>query len=284
MELLENQSSKSIKSKGTKARGIKLSPSDLKIADLCARDLWRGINFATGKKLIYDREQVSDERLMGYFAPKFVKLLNGSFLKVHYRSDEIKCFMKICRLNGQFNKGAGFTLGPGNVAIANQLPIYYAKWIKHNLMPSMPHLRSYGVEAIKIIGEEFAIQSRKAKAKIKYKIPFASRLLFFVAPDMMIFNFSTNLSKALRLSPIPIKAMPEFSEIMETALIKHWKELSEFEMPLANGIIADDLWQAARDNGWWQRRVLDLAMLIHFKLVVPRPFLRGFKFEVQRLT
>ena len=35
-------------------------------------------------------------------------------------------------------------------------------------------------------------------------------------------------------------------------------------------ILGDDVWTRAKKNGWWQRRVLDLALLLRFRVFVAR--------------
>ena len=41
------------------------------------------------------------------------------------------------------------------------------------------------------------------------------------------------------------------------------------------------LWKRADKNGWWKRRVLDLALLLHFRCMTARIELRR---EARRLT
>jgi hypothetical protein len=45
-------------------------------------------------------------------------------------------------------------------------------------------------------------------------------------------------------------------------------------MPLSHIELPDELWQTARNNGWWQRRVLDLALLTALCGKTPKAFIQ----------
>ena len=44
---------------------------------------------------------------------------------------------------------------------------------------------------------------------------------------------------------------------------RNWHLLANYEMPVSN-IVPDAVWQIARNGGWWQRRVYDLALKMYF--------------------
>jgi hypothetical protein len=37
-------------------------------------------------------------------------------------------------------------------------------------------------------------------------------------------------------------------------------------MPQSLGVLDDNIYEAVRNSDWWQRRVMDIALLLHFKV------------------
>lgn len=250
--------------------------AELDIADLCARDLWRGKDFTSGKT------QTSDEVLMGYFAPNFFKLRTGKRKKLGYLDDDIDALVKVGRIS-LFNNVANTSFPKGVLSIQNNLLPKYRLWKNHSAASVPAKMNSYGIDATKIISMDFVRYN--TRKPYKHRISLASRLLFYVAPDMMLFNYSSNLSKAMGYRGQPQSILPKFAGAMEDGLIRNWKLLSSYELPFSYSLkFNQDVWQLARDNGWWQRRVLDLALLIHFVKVVPRPFLTNLLATTARYT
>jgi hypothetical protein len=263
MDFLKEKTSASINSEGTKSSVITISSNDFKLADLCAKDLWRGINFANGKSL------TSDEELISYFAPKLFNFRDGKIKHLNFSSDSFTDFVNVCKVSPFANFKKNVSIKSGELYIVSCIMQFINKWYA---LPANSVWHNEGMNLT--IGLANSLVKNNPKGN-KYRIPMASRFLFFAVPDLMLFNYSTILGEKLGCDKTPVSAMPNYTAIMEDLLIYHWTQLSEFEMPLAIGFIDDDLWLKARDRGWWQRRVLDLALLIHFKLVVPRPFLQN---------
>ena len=45
-------------------------------------------------------------------------------------------------------------------------------------------------------------------------------------------------------------------------------------MPQSLGVLDDDIYSAVRNSDWWHRRVIDIALLLHFnvtKVATPLP-------------
>ena len=145
----------------------------------------------------------------------------------------------------------------------------YRGWHKNN------HIKRFSTkpaDAVTKLGEEFFMKYKKKKAGVH--IALASRILFFAVPNMMFFNYSNQIATALGFPTYkPVKIIHEYYKELEIGLNLNWQELVKFDMPLASEELSDDLWMTARNNGWWQRRIFDLALIIHLCNKKPKQFL-----------
>ena len=243
------------------------SNAELDIADLCARDLWRGKNFQTGKL------QTSDEELMGYFAQNFYKLRSNINKHICYDISAAKALTKVTKI-GMFNVGQQTNFKNGFTSIEINGINQKRLWSAHSsaITTNQVDLHSYGVAATKLVSRDFV--KNAAIYPNKYRTVLASRMLFFAVPDMMLFNFSTKLAKTMGFVGLPHDVLPHFARVMEECLRQNWIFLYSYEMPfVAITDLKEEVWQLARNGGWWQRRVLDLALLIRFCNASPRQFL-----------
>ena len=86
---------------------------------------------------------------------------------------------------------------------------------------------------------------------------------------MLLFNFSNELAEAMLFQKRPQAAIPFFMETLHTGLILN-NGLHSMELPPPN-IMGSVLYKKIQKTAWWQRRVLDLALLLHFGVVSARP-------------
>jgi hypothetical protein len=113
-----------------------------------------------------------------------------------------------------------------------------------------------------------------------HRISIACRFLFYAYPDFPVFNFSDALSDSLNLQKRPQAAIPYFNEILALGMITNRLLLAKTVMPQPTSMSLV-LWKRAEKNGWWKRRVLDLALLLHFRCMTARVELQR---EARRLT
>jgi hypothetical protein len=107
-----------------------------------------------------------------------------------------------------------------------------------------------------------------------YRVPLATRILFFALPTYPLANFSNGLAKSLNLQSRPEAAIHPFYQIFQDCLIINSKQLRKYEMPQSLEVLDDDIYLAVRNSDWWQRRVIDIALLLHFnvtKTATPLP-------------
>ena len=91
---------------------------------------------------------------------------------------------------------------------------------------------------------------------------------------MPIANFSTGLAKALHVQSRAEAAIHPFYQIFHDCLAINAKQLTKYQMPQSISILDDDIYAEAKNSDWWHRRVIDLALLLHFnvtKAVSPFP-------------
>ena len=122
--------------------------AELDEADLCARALWYGINFETGKSI------TSDEWLLNAFATPFYDIATTN--TYNGVSDvEVKKLVIACKLNATFRHTNAQHYLSGISVIASK--IY---WIYSNMLTGIWNLSSeeYGSYAVKVLSDALALR------------------------------------------------------------------------------------------------------------------------------
>ena len=99
-------------------------------------------------------------------------------------------------------------------------------------------------------------------APLCYQPAAASRLLNFGFPNLNFYNYSVGISLGLKLYEQDT-SIDKYYELLDDGYQRNWHLLANYEMPVSN-IVPDAVWQIARNGGWWQRRVYDLALKMYF--------------------
>jgi hypothetical protein len=241
----------------------KFTHAQLKLADLCARELWRGQR--------YDRHKTteSDEVLMNWLYAPFQRIENGSTKRYILTTKKLTDFISAADLSSTL-RGKTLNKQKGLDSIRLDIVKIYRGWLKNN------HIKGFSTkpaDAVTKLGEEFFKKYKKKKTGVH--VALASRILFFAVPNMMFFNYSNQIAAALGFpTNQPGKIIHDYYKEIENGLNLNWQELVKFDMPLTSKDLPDDLWQTARNNGWWQRRVLDLALLTALCGKTPKAFIQ----------
>lgn len=245
------------------ARAIpKLKPMSIKVADLCARELWRGYRYTS------DRATTSDEILMNRLHWAFYKLQNKITKSYSLSKKDFEEFAKATDLRRLLTIGT-LARTKGLDSMRLDVPSKYRRWQREKRRPIVSMAPPAAIEKL---GEEFF--KRYKKRKKGNHIAIASRLLFMATPDMTVFNYSNQIAKYLNL-PInqPSTIIDQYHMALYEGLKRNWDELVKYDMPFGCTELPDDLWETARNNGWWQRRIYDLAILIECCGRKPKRFL-----------
>ena len=236
----------------------KFSAYHIALAEVCAIALWNGYDYQTGKKL-----SSSDEDFLIMFStPTFAML--KSLTTTHTLSEiDIRELINVARLKALF-RSTQATDFQGAIASyrTTALPIYSGFKRKTLRLPT-PY--DYATQATLRWSVKF-VNNPRVSPNGNHRVPLAVRILFFAMPDMMVFNFSNRLSKAMCFQSRPQAAIVGFNRFLYEGLKRNKLLLDKVQMPMPI-TLSDQIWLAAKRGEWWQRRVLDLALLLHFRLI-----------------
>jgi len=243
----------------------KFSPNHLALAEVCATEIWNGYDYQSGKA-----SDISDEDLLLMFSvPTFIQYKNAKTTR-SFTELEPRELIRAARLKALFrsNQPTDF-----QSAIASYRTTAFAiyKQMKQG-KPVLAHPYDYATQAILSWSVKF-VSNPNVSLNGNHRVPLACRILFFAMPDMMVFNYSNGLSKAMRFQKRPQAAIPNFNKYLYEGLILNFSLIKELKMPEPKSL-PEEVWLAANQGGWWHRRVLDLALLLHFNLVTATPQLQ----------
>lgn len=233
----------------------------IRLAHLCAWHLWDGLDFETGKPA-----ECSDEELLFKFAVPFQQT-RAIPTRNHITEQNIRQLIRVGRLKALFRSANPTDFQKGIKTIKKStIPIYNDwRFSKRRLTPT-----GYATKAILELGMGFVNQTHSSSINGNYRVPLASRVLFFAVPDMLVFNYSNGLGKAMNFQSRPQAAIPYFNKEMHEGLKRNHALLSKFKMPPP--VYLDyEMWERIKKYRWWQRRVLDIALLLHFNVAHAHP-------------
>ena len=231
--------------------------TELDIANDCALLLWNGISFETGKAT------VSDETLMSYFAEPVTKHLNSQGSQVKFNLTELHALIITAGLKPMLRKQHEISYPQFEHYLANsikylQTDVASAKTEAERWAATSSFVREGGKQLVNI----------NVQTNAGYRVPLSSRILFFATPTQPIANFSNGLAKALNLPLRPEYAIRLFYQAICTGFALNKNKLQAYTMPQSNGILDADIYAQVKASDWWQRRVLDIALLLRLKVAV----------------
>jgi hypothetical protein len=237
----------------------KFTALEIKVAELCAEALWRGIDFRTDAE-----SETSDEILLNNFYVSFRRLARHPSLPSLITEAELKQLIRITEMKAMYRSTLKLDFPLGIKSITNQVaPIYNASIGRS---PNDSRL-NYGIKSV--MGLSLCwVNNPKPSINGNYRVPFSTRLLFFCAPEMMIFNFSNELARKMQLQTRPQAALRQFNELLERGLHINRVLLNGLQLPERSALNKTN-WNRISKTDWWQRRVLDIALLIRFQISIP---------------
>mgnify|MGYP000008003896 CR=1 FL=1 len=243
----------------------KFTLSQLALADLCAREIWNGTSYESGKEL-----EASDEELMHFFASPVFALYKNPNSRRRFTELDIRLLIRSARLKALFQTSNGTDFKQGISAFKATAFQTYKGWKDGTLQLTA---EGYATKATLDWSFKFVKNLNTTAATGNHRVPLANRILFFALPDMLVFNFSNGLTKKMQLQSRPQAALPYFNKLLNEGLIRNDALLSKFDMPQPT-VLSETIWTAANNGGWWKRRVLDLALLLHFGATSATPSLQ----------
>ncbi len=233
------------------------------IANKCAICLWNGIDYESGNE-----QSLSDAHLLEIFGSKFIRA-KSTKSQIFYTLDELSKFIKVAKLSHHISSNT-VDISTARKSLNNTVKTYAIR--KKN--------QRYGIVEYKVgalladnLGRHFAskrfvIRNGKRVRTRNNKTTLASRLLFFTVPSQQIFNLNEDIALSLQLNGRRASIFnEEYCNAMATLLDRDWHILSNFKLPIKTKEISQAVWDEAYFGCWWQRRVLDLAVMLHFKII-----------------
>jgi len=244
----------------------KFSANQIALAEVCAIELWNGYNYQTGKK-----SDVSDEDLMVMFSTPTFAMFHSPHSLSNITELDIRELIRLANLKALFRSSQPTDFQGAIAAYRSTALSTYIGWKSKKLTLANPY--DYATRATLDWSVKF-VNNPKASLNGNHRVPLASRILFFSMPDMMLFNFSNALATNMRLQSRPQAAIPIFNKYLFDGLQLNNNLLKILEFPKPTRL-SEDIWTAALHGHWWQRRVLDLALLLHFNIVSAAPNLHS---------
>ena len=218
-----------------------IQPSTYDLAHQCCLQLWHGVEFSSG------RTQTSDAALLQTWAGKFQNHLNNnSFLR--YSGAEINALTTAARVSRYLNF---------KPAEKKNLNTAFKTSIKN--LYQLPNIGSdaFSQELGKLIAKNPSQSG---------KIIVASRILFYALPDRCTFNLNQYVAMSLGMHRLADKFKEDLVAAFHDRMYNDWGTLKSYQMPYRTPEIKADTWELACSGGWWQRRVLDVAVLLELRL------------------
>jgi hypothetical protein len=242
----------------------KISQRTFDKADMCARELWRK------KKYHSKKYTTSDDELMGMISTPVQNFINNKTLRINLQTDKIDLLIRASQIS-RISAVKNVSTRKGIASLPSLLTNHYAKWIKTTYTNNDFFHESR--DLVINLGKEFYKSRKNIGKNGGCHAALASRFLFFSNPEMPVFNYSAKLGTKLGLKGTTATKIPNYYKIIGKSYIDNWKYLKKFKMPLSNHI-SDEYWLKVKESGWWQRRVLDIALLLHYRIFTEKKFIR----------
>jgi len=240
------KSTKSTKSKSSKGLKVpklipNISKSTYDLAHQCCLQLWSGVEFSSG------RSQTSDAALLQTWAGKFQNHVQNQ-KQLRYSEKEINEMTHAAQVSRFLNFNASDRKSLNKAFNYSIKSLYFDAGI-----------------ASDVFSQDLGRALTK-NPNHSGKIIVASRFLFFALPDRCTFNLNQYVAMSLGMNKQADKFKSDLVAAFHHRIYKDWKILKKYQMPYRTPEIKADTWELACSGGWWQRRVLDVAVLLELKL------------------
>jgi len=114
------------------------------------------------------------------------------------------------------------------------------------------------------LGRSFVTWTRIPTVNGNYRLSFATRIIGYCFPLLPIFNFSRGVAARMHFQTRPQAALVHYFREMTNGLQVNQSALGTLTPPSEPVGMSVATWQGILAKGWWQRRVLDIALMLHF--------------------
>lgn len=248
-----------------------LSESAIHLGHVCALETWQGYSYATGKPFsapltVHHPETktnsseivvLSDEYFIDRLSTQLFSIIKPKYFKNTFPIDEsfLDEFRKVAGLMQTERRGPKPNYAGGLSFLKKLIANDYRSY------QNLPNIHDKKFKAIKYaenLSVAFTTQKLPNATESEH-VMLSTRLLFFVMPNCLVFNYSPEIAKGLKLSGNAKNDIAEYQEKMWEGLNANWATLCKYDMPLPKHLNSY-IYDVAKKSGWWQRRIFDLAM------------------------
>ena len=235
------------------------SKNELDVAHQCAVALWYGVDFKTGRN-----RKRSDAELLETFATPFFNIpRNNSYTAT---PGDISRLIAACKLNALFRLLKIMDFNAGLLSVDQKIyPIY------QNYLQRTPNdkVEMFGAACIQALSDGITTTANGRR------LVLASRMLFFVVPTMPIFNMNNRVAKEFGLGSLAYLYKDDYCKLMLDGMNNNNLLLSTYSLPIDLNGMNTETYSIVYKSDWWQRRILDIAILINLGLAAPKSGLNG---------
>ena len=228
----------------------RFTKTELNLADRCAKALWYGINFQTG-----NLHHKSDASLMSDFAFNFYHFHTK---KIKFKPDifvaDIRQLILSCGVTNLFRWIRRMDLRKGINSIYDDV---YPQFLISQKKPNRVSSYQVAVQCLEKLNDGIVNHPTSNQYNL------ASRILFFLSPNLHTFNLNITIAKHFGLQHRTHVHYADYFELFSKGMVINQTNLSKYKMPPARDGLDVITWNEASRTDWWRRRVLDLAVLLH---------------------
>lgn len=246
------------------------SESAIYLAHLCAIETWHGASYVTGeqfegeltlqdshtKTIKHENLILSDEYFLDRLATQLFSIVKKSITN-QYPTDNtfLDAFRKIAGIKGTERRGSKPDYTSGTAFLMKGAISSYRQYHRH--MTVQDKIDEV-IDCIEKLSTAFTYQTDPNIQTSEHTM-LATRLLFFLMPNCLVFNYSSAIAKGLKLKGKPQENIEEYQYKLWEGLNLNWSTLCKFDMPLPKNL-DPFIYNEAKKSGWWQRRIFDLAL------------------------
>ena len=239
----------------------RLNRQEIKLANDAALLQWNGFDYVSGD------EVQPDHYFLSTFSSELKKARLQPTQSIKFSDPDIRELIEVCGITVVLYRQNELNFRQMEADLMTAYPSCY-----RNISIAVPAGNSLNDANKLLINSSKAVVNHNLllPGRTGYRVALASRLLFFAAPECLIFNYSRPLAmRKLKYGTQPRVAYPKFAAAMLDGLRTNWGELSKYNIPFDhNGQRFADIFDLY-DTHWWARRVLDIALLIKHNVFTP---------------
>lgn len=238
----------------------KFTAREIKTAELCSRALWYGIDFETGKP------QMSDSEFIEVFAgPMYSHSPNIRMFKPAVFQKDVHELIRAGKLTALYRSIRLLDFNKGVRSIHNQI---FKIFFNARRAPRTTDKLRQGINAIELLSKSLV------RNQSNNQLVLSSRILFYLCPNLTISNMNNRVARHFGLQSRPHHHYAEFQILLNRGLVVNQNNLNRCKLPMRHGTMTQRLWEYIKKTSWYQRRVLDIAVLLKLNLAAPAQGLR----------